>query len=251
MRITRFLVFSLLFLGIFSYAMSWPADGRLAVCTTLMGWQSDQYCVSDGHGGIVIGWLEDIGGSTYRAYMQRYNKEGQPIWSRNIPLWSNVTGVQSYNYRSPCMASFQNNDIAICWFQSPCFAVQRINLEGDALWNNGEPNYFYGYFDAESNQFPRIITDVMDNCFILASGYDFHAIFKFNKEGLYSWGTSGFKYPNYSNFFTVTYDLFPDEEGGVFFKYERYSFQLFFQRILSKGTYGLRSTGIFLYPIFT
>lgn len=242
MRINRLLVFVLFLLGLSSFALSWPINGKLTVSTSLMGWQSDQYCVSDGKGGLIIGWLEDMGGSTYQAYIQRYNKEGQPLWGNNVPLWSKVTGVQNYYLHSPIVASFQNNDIAVCWYQSPRFVVQRFNLEGEALWNNGEPNILFGSFRGDSNNFPKIITDTMDNCFVLASDYDFHAVFKINKEGQYSWGTSGFC----SDFPIVNYDIFPDDEGGFYFKYERDCYKLYFQRILSEGTYGLRSTGIFL-----
>ncbi len=249
MRNTRFLVFVLFLLGLSSFALSWPANGRLAVCTTLMGWQSDQYCVSDGKGGIIIGWHEDMGGSTYQAYIQRYNKEGQPLWGNNVPLWSKVTGVQNYNLRSPSIASFQNNDIAVCWYQSPRFVVQRFNLEGEALWNNGEPNYLNESFDS-SFFIPQIVTDDKGNCFVRGNRQyeEYHKFYKFDKEGLFAWGTTGIKYPygtNYIAYRSANFDYFSDGQGVCFLNMKKNSY-LYFLNILKDGNYGLNSTGVYL-----
>ncbi len=99
--------------------------------------------ISDGSGGAFVVWQDSRFLSTRARdiYCQRMSADGLPLWTINgVPV-----AFGSGNEEQPSMCSDGNGGVIIVWQDKnhdPIFYdvyAQRLNADGAALWNNGNP----------------------------------------------------------------------------------------------------------------
>ncbi len=118
--------------------VQWAVNGA-PVCTASSG-QVLPRLVSDGSGGVVLGWYDQRSGSS-DIYAQRLNGSGAPLWS--IPDGTLICDAANEQY-FPVITSDGAGGAILAWvdyrsggFSSDVYA-QRINATGGSLWaSNG------------------------------------------------------------------------------------------------------------------
>ncbi len=114
--------------------VTWATNG-IAVCDA-EGGQSKPCLASDGSGGVIITWADYRGGYVPDVYAQRLDETGLAKWAANgleVGTAANDMGLSSLR-----ITPDGSNGANIAWgdFSATAY-VQRLDAEGNALWNAG------------------------------------------------------------------------------------------------------------------
>jgi uncharacterized protein (DUF2141 family) len=159
----------------------WTADG-IPVCTAT-GLQTYPYVITDGNGGIVVGWLDKRNGSDFDIYAQKLNAAGTVQWTANGVAISTATRGQGslYGYGGEHgfdMTTDGAGGAILAWMDLRDNAdshhcsvyTQRVNSAGTVQWTaNGVAIYVAtGYTNYPPN-YVEILTDGANGAFIVWS----------------------------------------------------------------------------------
>ena len=142
----------------------WEING-VPACTSTVLHQVLPSIVSDGFGGAIVVWSQNITGSweEHAISTQRLNSEGIPMWTPEGILLSTTPGYQEF------IGLISSTDGAIVAWADASYNdcnyifVQRINLDGEVQWTPGgvrlsETSY--------GQMHPRLIPDGSDGAII-------------------------------------------------------------------------------------
>lgn len=113
--------------------IGWPVNGVLV--STALGEQTSPHVVPDGHGGAIVTWLDNRGGTGNDVYAQRITSAGTPAWQVDGMPICDIAGEQL----SVQLASDGDGGAVIVWTDhrdSPTTDIyaQRVSFEGSTLW---------------------------------------------------------------------------------------------------------------------
>jgi hypothetical protein len=159
----------------------WTANG-IPVCTAT-GLQTYPYVITDGSGGVVVGWLDKRNGSDFDIYAQKLNAAGTVQWTANGVAISTATRGQGslYGYGGEHgfdMTADGTGGAILAWMDLKDNAdshhcsvyTQRVNSAGTVQWTaNGVAIYVAtGYTNYPPN-YVEILTDGANGAFIVWS----------------------------------------------------------------------------------
>ncbi len=153
--------------------------------------------VADGAGGAFVVWQDSRRFSSRQRdiYCQRLDQDGLPLWTTNGVAVATGSG----NEDQPTMCSDGADGVIIVWQDKnddPIFDNlygQRLNADGQALWNNGNPLPINILDWSQSN--PAICADGLGGAYLVYTDSqidvnDVHAQ-HLNADGDLLWGNSG------------------------------------------------------------
>ena len=201
-----------------SLAPGWNVNGLLV---TSEGFNDDGNCLCrDGSGGVIVTWVESEGYPERNIYAQRYNADGNELWSPGGEAICTLAGLQD----SPAICEDGAGGAFVVWhdYRTPNGSdiyMQRIDGEGNQLWR---PDGEILCQEAESQMLPKIIY-TNDNCAVIIwEDYrnnleDYFDIYcqRINGTGQLLWGAGGTAVC-IGEYYKITVNLDCDNSGNIF-----------------------------------
>lgn len=214
--------------------------------------------ISDGAGGAIITWEDDLPASNYYdIYIQRLNPFGKKLWTNK-----GVKVISSdWTYPYPRLVSDGKSGAIITWRGAGGYIyAQRFNSTGKALWGPDGVRVCTAEFGRGT---PKIAADGSGGAVIAWSyvTYDYNSISdlgvyiqRIDSAGTVLWGNEGVNViKNDSGTYFDAYlfpELVPDGSGGVFITYFKWDddanafFDPYTQRIDGQGTLCWKKPGV-------
>jgi len=228
--------------------LQWTADGIL-ICGATED-QANPQLVSDGTGGTIYVWQDTRNGNV-DIYSQRINSAGTVQWlADGVPICT-MTNQQS----SPQIVSDDSGGAIITWvdnrsggFGYSDIYAQRINADGDILWNT---NGVIICSEVNNQAFPLIIRDGNNGAIIVwederSGPKDIYAQ-RISKDGTVLWASNGVEVCTEAND-QNNHQISSDENGGAFIIWQDYrnaiDRDIFAQRINSDGLLQWSTVGV-------
>lgn len=121
------------------YAKHLDSQGNLLQNITISSRASEQtdvQMISDGSGGVIVVWVDRLPGSKSDVYAQRFDHNGNSLWTTDGVIVTNAGDDQSY----PRITEDGYGGVVVVWrdYRNGNFDIyaQRIDSNGNRLWNS-------------------------------------------------------------------------------------------------------------------
>lgn len=155
--------------------------------------------ISDGSGGVIIGWEDYRSGSGFDIFVQKVNSSGSALWTSNGVL---LTSSPVLNQTSPRFASDDSSGVIAAWDEGGVnwnILAQRVNSGGSVQWTAGGVAVSDLASPSNHQQYAQIVPDGSNGAIIvwrqafgspppnIAEPY----VQRLNGSGVRQWGNDG------------------------------------------------------------